>query len=49
MLAAMKEAGAATVGNYVLTRKHRTRAGHTVKPNDYVGFSCKHKKKIKKR
>jgi putative phage-type endonuclease len=49
MLAAMKEAGAATVGNYVLTRKQRTRAGYPVKPSEYVEFSCKLKKEIKKR
>jgi putative phage-type endonuclease len=49
MLAAMKEAGAATVGNYILTRKHRTRAGYTVNPNDYVAFSCKIKKELKRK
>lgn len=49
MLAAMKEAGAATVGNYLITRKQRARAGYTVKANDYVEFSCKLKKEIKRK
>lgn len=49
MLAAMKNAGAATVGNYLVTRKQRARKGYTVEPNDYVEFSCKLKKEIKRK
>lgn len=49
MLAAMKDAGVATAGQYILTRKHRTRSGYSVKANDYVEFSCKLKKEIKRK